>query len=271
MIDLKLAAIDLDGTLLNDEKRVSPQDALAIECHLRRGVRIALASARDCASIRLKAPLVAPGLYFLGSGGTLIVDAASGLRLWSQHVTLDLAEESVRALKSFGFPIFLNDGDDYWVDRLTDRVDLIKMRYNLDAQLFQEVDEIRRPILRVSLAAPVDILERAAAELTERLGSRANVSLASPDWLDVLHPDAGKGAALKMLQSILGIGPDQTVAIGDYDCDLSLFAHARHRVAMGNASPKVKAAATYVTASNNDAGVAQALHVLTFQRSSDKS
>jgi len=65
-----------------------------------------------------------------------------------------------------------------------------------------------------------------------------------------------------MLQARFGISPAQTVAISDYDCDLSLFEYAGQRVAMGNAVASVKAAATFVTTSNNDDGVAQALEVV---------
>jgi hydroxymethylpyrimidine pyrophosphatase-like HAD family hydrolase len=61
---------------------------------------------------------------------------------------------------------------------------------------------------------------------------------------------------------MLEISPEQTMAIGDYNCDLTLFEHAVHRVAMENAVPAMKAAATVITGSNNEDGVAQALSML---------
>jgi hydroxymethylpyrimidine pyrophosphatase-like HAD family hydrolase len=69
MADVKLIAIDLDGTLLNDQKQLSPRNADAIGRVLAHGVMVALATARDCASIRLKVPLAVAGLYYIGSGG----------------------------------------------------------------------------------------------------------------------------------------------------------------------------------------------------------
>jgi Cof subfamily protein (haloacid dehalogenase superfamily) len=269
MTDVRLVAIDLDGTLLDDHKQASLRNILALESLLSHGVAVALASARDRASIQLKVPLALPGLYFIASGGALVFDTAADMIIWSHYLQPELVAESIRQLKRYNYPVFLNAEDDYWVDRpLTGifdydaRVRMIEERYNLTTQPFDDAAAIHRPIMRVSLAAPAAVLEQAAAEASAALGDRLTVSLASPDWLDLLALEAGKGPALEMLQARCGIGPDQTLAIGDYDCDLALFEHARYRVAMGNAVASVKAAATYVTTSNNDDGVARALETI---------
>jgi hypothetical protein len=103
------------------------------------------------------------------------------------------------------------------------------------------------------------VLERAAREAGATFGDRASVSLASPDWLDVLAPAAGKGRALAWLQVRAGVHADETMAIGDFDSDLPLFAAAGCRVAMANGVEAIRAAATHVTASNDEDGVAIAL------------
>jgi Cof subfamily protein (haloacid dehalogenase superfamily) len=259
---LKLAAIDLDGTLLDDNKQVSHADLAAIEKLLRRGVTIALATARDCASIQLKVPLALPGLYLLGSGGALIYDVAAQKIRWAEYLSPHLVESGVAYLKGFGHPVFLNAFNDYWVDRYNERVQMIEQRYNLKTLPFTNASEVNQELMRVSLAAPAAMLKQAAegaARGAAEFSDRLTVSLASPDWLDLLALGAGKGPALVMLQSMLDIDSEHTLAIGDYDCDLALFAHARWRVAMGNAVPAVKEAATSITASNNENGVAQAL------------
>lgn len=262
MRTLKLAAIDLDGTLLDDDKQLSPRNADALERLLTRGVAVALVSARDWASVRMKVPLTLPGLYYLGSGGALIVEAVSGAMVWSSYLSAAQMTECVQVLKAHDHPIFLNSENDYWVDRRNARVRMIETRYNLSTRPFRDVAEVCWPVMRVSLAAPVVVLRRAVSQARARLGHWINVSLASPDWLDLLPLGAGKGPALKVLQAHLGIARAQTAAIGDFDCDLALFERAAHRVAVGNAVPAVKAAATLITASNNDDGVAQALQAL---------
>lgn len=262
MANVKLVAIDLDGTLLNDQKQLSPRNAEAVERVLAHGVMVALATARDCASIRLKVPLAVPGLYYIGSGGALVYQVTAGALIWARYLAPAQVAESVAYFKRYDHPIFLNTENDYWVDRYNERVQMIEERYNLQTEPLDKVSDALGPIMRVSLAAPATLLQQAAADVRVVLGNRINVSLASPDWLDLLAPDAGKGPALQMLQARLGIGPVQTMAIGDYDSDLSLFEQAEYRVAMGNAVASVKTAATYITASNNDDGVAEALQMI---------
>jgi Cof subfamily protein (haloacid dehalogenase superfamily) len=262
MKDIKLIAIDLDGTLLDRQQRLSFENRYALESVLNRGVLIALATARDCASIMLKVPINLPGLYLIGSGGALIYEVVSSSLVWAKYLNADLTREGVHCLRNYNHPVFLNAMNDYWVDRYNERVQMVEERYNLTTQPFQEPGEVQQPIMRVSLSAPPVILEQAAREASLLFGHRLSVSLASPDWLDLLAPGAGKGRALAEMQAIFDVKPAQTMAIGDYDSDLTLFEQARHRVAMDNAVPAVKNAATFITASNDDNGVARVLEMI---------
>jgi Cof subfamily protein (haloacid dehalogenase superfamily) len=259
VIEIRLVAIDLDGTLLDDHKDLSSRNRLALEKLLKQGVVIALASARDCASIHLKIPIALPGLYYIGNGGALIYDAVLKEVSWASYLTPKMVTACVTFLRQFNHPVFLNTLDSYWVDRYNDRVKMIEERYNLLTSPFADDREITTPIMRVSLAAPVQILEQAASQAAEIFAGDVQVSLASPDWLDLLPINAGKGQVLKVLQDQLQISPDQTMAIGDYESDLPLFEQALVRVAMGNAVPAVKAASTFITRTNNEDGVAKVL------------
>ena len=262
MKDIRLVAIDLDGTLLDDRKKLSSRNRSILEELLDQGVIIALASARDCASISLKIPIFKPGMYYIGSGGALIFDAHLNALTWSNHLTPEIVSESVAFFRQFNYPVFLNSLNTYWVDRYDDRVKMIEERYNLLTIPFSDERAIVTPIMRVSLAAPVHVLEQAAAQANELFSGILQVSHASQDWLDILPLNAGKGRVLKILQEKLGVSTDQTMAIGDYESDLPLFEQAVMRVAMGNAVPKVKAASTCITRSNNEDGVAVVLEQL---------
>ena len=68
-----------------------------------------------------------------------------------------------------------------------------------------------------------------------------------------------KGRAVKELAEKMGIGPDQVMTVGDFDNDLSMIEYAGYGTAMGNATPKVKAAAKYETLTNDEDGVAAAI------------
>ena len=189
----------------------------------------------------------------------MVYEPASTSIPWAETLPPALAAEAVAFLRRFDQPVFVNADCDYWVDRDGDRVAMIERRYDLRTRPFDRVEDVSVPVMRASLAAPRPVLERAAREASAAFGDRASVSLASPDWLDVLAPGAGKGQALAWLQAHAGVCPEETLAIGDYDSDLPLFAVAGYRVAMANGVETVRAAATHLTATNDEDGVAMVL------------
>jgi hypothetical protein len=256
---IRLVTIDLDGTLLDSRQQVSARNLAALERLLDARLIVALATARDRASVVGRVPLAREGLYYIASGGAMVCESAPKSIVWTETLLPALAAEAVAFMRRFDEPVFLNADSDYWVDRGGDRVAMIEQRYDLRTRPFARVEDVPVPIMRVSLAAPRPVLERAAREASEAFGDRARVSLASPDWLDVLAPGAGKGQALAWLQAHVDVGPHETLAIGDYDSDLPLFAAAGFRVAMANGVEAIRAAATHRTASNDEDGVAKAL------------
>lgn len=256
---IRLVAIDLDGTLLDSSRRTSARNLGALARLLDAGVIVALATARDRASIAASVPLVRPGLFYLASGGALVYEVAAESIAWAQTMPPALATEAVAFLQDFDQPVFVNADCDYWVDRDGDRVAMIEHRYQLQTRPFARLADVPVAVMRASLAAPRPVLEQAAREARTVFGDRANVSLASPDWLDVLGRRAGKGPAMEWLQARVGVRPNETMALGDYDSDLPLFAAAGYRVAMANGVEAIRTAATHHTASNDADGVAIAL------------
>jgi Cof subfamily protein (haloacid dehalogenase superfamily) len=259
MATIRLVAIDLDGTLLDDRKSISARNLRVLESLLQKGVAIALASARDCGSISQVVPIEHPGMYYIASGGALIYDRHACQIVWEKHLSRRQVTEGVAFLQQFGHPVFLNNFNDYWVDLYNERVQYIEERYLVKTQSFSEIEKLEGQIMRMSLAAPEKILRQAAGLAEDTFRNELTVSLASADWLDLLLPEAGKGALLKILQARLGILIDQTMAIGDYESDLSLFEHSGIKVAMGNAVDSLKEAATYLAATNNEDGVAEGI------------
>ncbi len=189
MADIGLVVVDLDGTLLDDRKMVAPADAGALERLLEGGVAVAVATARDCASIYQKLPWRRPGLYFLGSGGGLVYDTATDRPSWTSHLTPELLVEAVSFLQCYRHPVFLNDFDDYWVDREDARVQMIRERYSVATQPFGDPRQVARPIMRASLAAPV---RGAAGGRRRGAGALGRAGLRQPGVAGLVGP-AGAG------------------------------------------------------------------------------
>ena len=93
----------------------------------------------------------------------------------------------------------------------------------------------------------------------ENFGDRLTVTNSKPTYLEMVNPQANKGAALAYLAEKLDIKQEEVMAIGDSNNDLDMIRYAGWGVAMGNAADKVKAAARFVTTRNDEDGVAEAV------------
>ena len=108
----------------------------------------------------------------------------------------------------------------------------------------------------VGVSNDYDLLARCEAETQAMLGPAASAARSQPYYLDVTHPEANKGMAVRRLAALMGVPLDEVAVIGDGRNDLARFAEVPFSIAMGNASDEVKASARVVTASNEEDGLA---------------
>jgi Cof subfamily protein (haloacid dehalogenase superfamily) len=107
-----------------------------------------------------------------------------------------------------------------------------------------------------------DDLERVARcekDVQQAGGTHVSAARSQPYYLDVTHPQANKGEVVLSMSRLLNIPTAQIATIGDMPNDVLMFEKSGVSIAMGNASPEVQAAATYVTATNEDEGFAKAI------------
>jgi hydroxymethylpyrimidine pyrophosphatase-like HAD family hydrolase len=107
-----------------------------------------------------------------------------------------------------------------------------------------------------------DDLERVAKcekDVQQAGGTHVSAARSQPYYLDVTHPQANKGEVVLSMSRLLNIPTAQIATIGDMPNDVLMFEKSGVSIAMGNASPEVQAAATYVTATNEDEGFAKAI------------
>ncbi|HZI58211.1 MAG TPA: HAD hydrolase family protein, partial [Verrucomicrobiae bacterium] len=111
----------------------------------------------------------------------------------------------------------------------------------------------------VGVSQDYDAVARCEKDLQERLGSRVSAARSQPFYVDVTHPKANKGEVVLMASEFGGIPVQEIATIGDMANDITMFKQSGVSIAMGNASPEVQRAATYVTASNEEEGFAAAV------------
>ncbi|MGW1212765.1 Cof-type HAD-IIB family hydrolase [Streptomyces sp. NPDC002499] len=255
--DIRLIVTDMDGTLLDDAKRIPPGLWETLAELRRRGVLFSPASGRQYATLAREFAEVSEGMAFIAENGTYVV--RDGVELASDPLAPGVVAELVRTVRQL-----VASGVDVgavvcgkrsaYVER-TDGAFLDEVRrYYVENQVVEDATVIDDDILKVALY-DFGSAERTTAPGLAPFATTHQVVVSGEHWADVMNPTANKGAALRRLQRDLGITPAQTMVFGDYLNDLEMLDAAEWSFAMANAHPDVVARARYTAPSNNDNGV----------------
>ena len=260
---VRLLALDLDDTLLNEQLEISAANHAAILAAEKRGVQVVLASGRATSSLQTYGELLGldrrPGYYISYNGGA-IVESDTGHEEWRamlEPVFLgeiwDLAASLGQDLQTYvPGSILVNHDNEY--TQLDTRLSKIPSRVVDRAEFVAEA--------RYKVVMPGDelTLGLAEAQCKKNLAGRANTFRSKPYFFEILPPDADKGLALERLAGMHGFGRDEVMAMGDSWNDEGMLRWAGVSVAMSNAAPEIRKIARFVTSrSHNDDGVAEAI------------
>lgn len=260
----KILFLDLDGTLFNDAKQVTPENRAALEAARAAGCRIAISTGRalpGAMGIVKEIGLTGEGCYVSASNGAVLYDCAAGAVLECRR----LAVEDARALFDYarerGLHAQTYDREGVVVRPPYDRP-LVEEYCRINAIPWRVVgglEELEEAPVKVLLVGYGDrtALGLAKAWIGEHLPGLESF-YSAPLFLDVMPAGVNKGYGVTALCRRLGIPVEQSVCAGDEDNDIPMLRAAGVGAAMANAAPAVKAAANYVTArDNNHSGVAE--------------
>ncbi|MEW2155308.1 Cof-type HAD-IIB family hydrolase [Streptomyces sp. NPDC007189] len=255
--DIRLIVTDMDGTLLDDAKRIPGELWPALAELRRRGVLFSPASGRQYATLARQFARVAEGMVFIAENGTYVV--RDGVELSSDPMDGSVAAELVRTVRRLAA-----DGVDVgtvvcgkraaYVER-TDEAFLAEVRrYYVEHRIVADATAVEDDVIKVALF-DFGSAERSTAPALAGFAGTHQVVVSGEHWVDVMNRTANKGAALRGLQRALGITPAQTMVFGDHLNDLEMLDAAHWSFAMANAHPEVVRRARHLAPSNNDNGV----------------
>jgi Cof subfamily protein (haloacid dehalogenase superfamily) len=263
MIDL--IAIDMDGTLLDSNHAISPRVKKAITAVRTQGVRIVLATGRPFSGVEKyleELGLTSEGDYCITFNGAVIQNAADTKSVAETTLGYDDFLYCEKIARDLGVHFHVL----YERSMMTPNADIsshtVRDAYISHTPLLYRSVEQVDPAWRFRKFMMVDdeaVLDKAIANFPPELLQRYTVVKSAADFLEILHPEAGKGRALATLAAYLGVSQERIMAIGDQENDLVMLEFAGVAVAMGNAIDAVKAVADHVTTSNNEDGVAVAI------------
>lgn len=257
----KLVAIDLDGTLLNRQHRLSERSRLALRRLQERGVRIILASGRmHCSSVPFAAAL---GLRdpLISYNGAMVKWEQTGKILHHLPVPREAAAEVVAFAADRGLHLNLYFDDVWYVQANTPWTRLYAERTGVTPVIRPDLPEWaagREPTKVILIDEPA-VISSLLLEWRARARGRLYVTTSEPEYLEFMHPQVSKGWALRRVREYFGLAREDTAAFGDNPNDVPLLQEAGLGVAVANAHPETKAVADLVTASNDEDGVAQVI------------
>jgi HAD superfamily hydrolase (TIGR01484 family) len=243
---IKLVTIDIDGTLLNSERKVTPEVKAAIKKCTENDVNIVLATGRPTIGVLdliKELELDNEHGFMITYNGAMIQNVELLSRKLDVHfhaqdystmytANKDISEYTVHEAFLTGIPLVYRP-----VSEMTSETTIIK------AMMIDHEEKLNEAIKNM----PTDFSNRFA------------MVKSMPFYLEVLNKNATKGIAVTELANHLNITLDEVMAIGDNENDLSMLEAAGIGVAMGNAVPAAKEAADRITKTNDEHGVAYAL------------
>jgi len=256
----RLIATDLDDTLLNNEEAVTPRTREVIRQAQMMGVQVTLATGRMYRSARPYALDLGIDLPLITYQGALVKTSGSGEVLSHHTVPLELAREVIDDGVRCGLTVNLYVDDQLYVSQLTEEARRYARKVRVAAEVVGDLRHFLQAeptkLLFIGGEEELDLLWR---QEEEKFGQQLFITKSKPHFLEFTHPQATKGWGLAIVAQRLGIRREEIIAFGDSFNDLDLLRGAGFGVAMGNARPELKAAADYVTDTNEADGVAAAI------------
>jgi Cof subfamily protein (haloacid dehalogenase superfamily) len=259
---IKLVALDLDDTLLDDGLKISPDCQRTIQAVRSRGVRITISTGRMFKSALPYAEQLDIDVPLITYQGAWVKNSRSGEILYDKPVPNQLAREIIGYFQTQGIHCHSYYNDHLVMESVTPEGEayaaLAGVEIRLVKSMLAELDEAEAmKIMAISYQEPQLLVMQ--EYLQSIYGDKLHITRSKPYFLEVMHPEADKARALQVIASHYDIDRDEVMAIGDSFNDLEMIKWAGLGVAMGNAVPVVKAAADYITTSNEEEGVAEAL------------
>ena len=257
---MKCLALDLDGTLTNSEKRITPRTLQALLLAQERGVCVILASGRPVCGQRPLAEqlqLQRFGGYILAFNGGTIVRCATGEHLVRTTLPHHLLPQIIGAATSRGFDLLSYQGDIMLSNNTANPHVQYAARIN-GMQLKQPADltaALVQPVPKCIIVGEPEQLAVLEKEMQETFADMLNCVRSEPFFLEIMPCGIDKAARLQWLLQQIGARREDLVACGDGFNDISMLRFAGIGVAMGNAQPSVKEVADFVTLDNNNDGL----------------
>ncbi len=261
----KIIALDMDGTLLNSQKQITPRTKQAIALARQQGIRIVLASGRPIDGMRSKLEelgLTTDQDYVLHYNGSMVQNVATGEVIYKQIVDGKAAKTIAKLAQELGVNTHafsqIHGLITPQVSEFTELESKINDGLKITEMDFEQLED-DHPIIKTMIVAEASQLNEAIKKVPQSLRQQFTVVQSAPHFLEFLNTQSNKGVGLKAIADHLGIPAHQVMCMGDAENDHHMIEYAGMGIAMANAMEETKRIADYITLSNDEDGVAAAI------------
>lgn len=271
MAKYKVIVLDLDGTLTNDAKVITPKTKAALLEAQHNGVTVILASGRPTYGIRTIADELEIGRF----GGYVMAYNGGYVCRWADKAVvtqLNLPANTVPALyrlaSDAGCEILTYQGQRIAATSVRNKYVMHESFINKMPIVHYAdfVNQVVHPISKCLIVGDPKILINLEHQVNEQMAGRVSAYRSAGFFLECVPPGIDKAAALSGLLQTINISRDEVIAVGDGYNDLSMIEYAGLGVAMANAAREVQDAADYITYSNQEDGVAHVVEKFILRR-----
>lgn len=263
MLDKKVLFLDLDGTLTNDEKKVTPKTLEALKKIMEEGHIVALASGRPTPGIFKVAEtleLEKYGGYVLSFNGGKVINWKTKEVIYENSVSKEYVPELVDYALENNIGLITYDDESIVVGTPIDKyIELEAFINSLPLNQKDMKEYVTYNPSKCLFTAEDKIAAEHEKILAKKFEGRLSVYRSEPFFIEALPIGIDKARSMERLINHLGIPKENTIACGDGYNDLTMIKYAHIGVAMENAADVVKENADYITKSNNDDGIAHVI------------
>jgi Cof subfamily protein (haloacid dehalogenase superfamily) len=257
---ISLLIADVDGSLVTNDKVLTPRAQAAVKALDGAGIAFAITSGRPPRGMAMLIEPLALRTPIAGFNGGVFIKP--DMTIIEQHlIAPDAAERTVKLILDHRIDVWVYSGNEWFVrdpeaPHVAREQWTVKFAPTVVADFGAALD---RAVKIVGISDDLDLVARCEKDAQDALGTQVSAARSQPYYLDVTHPMANKGTVATTLSKLLSIPLAEIATIGDMPNDVLMFRKSGTSIAMGNASPEVQKQARFVTTSYNDEGFANAV------------
>jgi Cof subfamily protein (haloacid dehalogenase superfamily) len=272
---IKAILLDIDGTLTNSKKEITPETKKALMIAQQYGLKLVIASGRPSRGIFKYGDQLDMRTYhgmFVCYNGARVVDCTTGEVYVDVTIPASLTKEVLTHMKKFDVRTIITHGSHMVVEDVYNcmihdgdrEFNVIEYESRMNGYGLMETEDLVKftdfPVNKILTAGDSDYLQAHYKEMAAPFEGRLSMMFTANFYYEFTALGIDKGKALETAMAKIGILPEECIAFGDAENDISMLKYAGIGVAMGNAQPKVKEMADAITDDNDHDGIAKALY-----------